>query len=141
MFSSFIKSLILLDFFPEIFLFCLILFLLIFNLSIKTFVNNIDFVKFNIFFIVPFLLFLISFLILLLSWKYTIFVETFATTPLDVVVKILILIFTILVLLGGNDYFKFEKFQLLEFVILILFAVLGMFLLISANDMMLFTWL
>jgi len=38
------------------------------------------------------------------------------------------------VFLISLDYFKFEKFQVTEYSIIVLLAVLGMFLLVSAND-------
>jgi len=52
--------------------------------------------------------------------------------------KILILIFTFFLLLLSEDYFKFGKEQHPEFIILVLLTLLGMFLLVSANDFIIF---
>jgi NADH:ubiquinone oxidoreductase subunit 2 (subunit N) len=47
-------------------------------------------------------------------------------------------IFLILIFLMSSDYFRAEKFQVTEYIIISLLAVLGMFLLVSSNDFVFF---
>jgi len=91
-------------------------------------------VNFVIYFTFPFLIILLLLLILQFNYSLIFFNGYFLINKLIVFAKILIVLTLILIFVISLDYFKFEKFQIPDYVAIVLLAVMGMFLLVSAND-------
>lgn len=120
--------------FPELYLAGFIICLLLFNLIFKKYFIARDIVKFNIcicFLCLFFLFFLLSFN-LPINFFYLNF--SFISNNWIINAKLFLLLLVFVVFLLSLDYFKFEKFQVFEYPILILLSLLGMFILIAAND-------
>ncbi len=125
-------------FIPELFLCILILILLFLNLYLKKYNFSYDIVNVNIYLSLLGILFTIVLLYYQITSDYYLYMldYSFVTCSLIVKVKIFILILVFFVLALSLDYFKLEKFQVFEYPIIVLLSVLGMFILISANDLM-----
>ena len=63
------------------------------------------------------------------------FFGLFITSPHTEFVKVLILVCSVLTIVLSNDYLKREEISRFEFPILILFATLGMTIIVSAGDL------
>jgi len=121
-------------FLPEVYLFSIILVLLFYTLYLRKYSVGSDFVNFVIRFFFPFLIVLILLLSLQLDYSMIFFNGCFLINSLIVFSKLLISIALFFIFIISLDYFKFEKFQVPDYVIIVLLSVLGMFLLILSND-------
>ena len=66
---------------------------------------------------------------------FNIFNNSYSVDSLSNYLKILILLSTLFLLMFTNDYIKIQKLDKFEYPILILSAVIGMFLMVSSNDL------
>ena len=66
---------------------------------------------------------------------FNIFNNSYSVDSLSNYLKILILLSTVFSLMFTNDYIKIQKLDKFEYPILILSAVIGMFLMVSSNDL------
>jgi len=123
---------------PEIYLFCLIFIVLLYSLVSNKYFVNAGLINFQIFFVVPFLVGLLGLLVFQFDCSGIFFNGYFCVNKLVNFSKILMTIFLILIFLMSSDYFRAEKFQVTEYIIISLLAVLGMFLLVSSNDFVVF---
>jgi len=120
--------------FPELYLFLIIVFSLIFNLSLKNYYNSFEFVNFSIYYILILLTFLFIILLSQFGISVSFFNNNFYIDPFITFSKLFILFCLIFVFLLSLDYFKFERFQITEYSVIVLLSLLGMFILVSAND-------
>lgn len=122
-------------FFPELFLCFVILVLLFLNLFFKQYNHAHDIVNLNIYLALLGIMFTI-YLLFHMNIPGRIFLLNYSCILNNFIlnVKIFILILVSFILILSIDYFKAEKFQVFEYPIIILLSVLGMFLLVSAND-------
>ena len=117
---------------PEIFLALSIFFILMIGVFFK---NSYDLVT-NLSYIVLISLILIIFNSFETSGR--LFENSFTSNSFNNYFKILILIGTLFVIVISQDYIKFKKISLFEYPLLILISILGMFIMISSNDLILF---
>ena len=117
---------------PEIFLSISIMFLLLFGVFKKN--------SFKIVYKLTILILFFSILLVLnqINKNFLIFNDSFIVDDLSFYIKNLILISTIAVLLISKDYLSILKLDNFEYPILILSSVLGMFIMISSNDLIVF---
>lgn len=120
---------------PEFYLFSLILVVLCYNVFLKAYFNAREFVNYTILFALPFLLFIIAFLHLHFDYSCLFFNSHFLVNNITVYIKIFIVLLLLLVMLFSLDYFLMERFQVAEYVMMLLLALLGMFILVTANDL------
>ena len=118
--------------FPEVFL----------SLSIFTILMVGVFIKksFNIIFNLTSLIIIITLAIILSRPNYgeKIFLESFIRDPFSNYFKILILISSLFVLNSSKNFIIENKLNKFEYPIIILLSILGMFFMVSANDLILF---
>jgi len=101
-------------------------------------VYSYDYVNFVIYFTLPFILFFLLFLYLQFSVPGFFFDSAFAVSKIIVFSKIFVICVILVIFILSLDYFKSERLQLFEYPIIILLSTLGMFILISANDFIVF---
>jgi NADH-quinone oxidoreductase subunit N len=118
---------------PEIFISLSIMFLLILGVFKKNSANFIHYLSIG--------LLLISGILILnnpLETKVTLFGESYVIDNLSSYMKILIIFGGAIVLLMSTKYLKLFKIFLIEYPILILCSILGMMVMTSSNDLMVF---
>ena len=125
---------------PELYLTGVIIFLLIFALLI----NNCKSLK-N-----PYMLSIISKLLILsfsltsllyinnITYNYKLLLNQFVSSDLIIFFKVFILIISIVVLLISLDYYHKENFNTYEYAIIYSLAIVGMLIMLSSNDFILF---
>ena len=118
--------------FPEIFLSSWILFYIIFGV----FAGGSKFPKHNIFTLTAALGLLITFILVYIGdWKANrLLSDLFVQDRLSVYMKLLVLFSGIVIIYISEKYRSFEKLFIYEYPLLILFSILGMLIMISAND-------
>jgi len=67
-----------------------------------------------------------------------IFNDSYVIDKLSILMKILVLLFSIFILLSSKEYVKINNIDKIEYPIIILFSVLGMILMISSYDLIVF---
>ena len=67
-----------------------------------------------------------------------VFNESYIIDKLSILMKVLTLVFCLFVLLSSKEYLKFNNIDKIEYPILVLTSVLGMLLMISSNDLIIF---
>ena len=117
---------------PEIFLSLSIFTVLIFGVFIKK--------SFNIVFNLTSLILILTIAIILNNPNYEekIFLDTFTRDSFSNYFKILILISSLFVLNSSKNFITENKLDKFEYPIIILLSILGMFFMVSANDLILF---
>ena len=117
---------------PEIFLCLSIFFILMLGVFLKNSYNLIT--KLSI------LILVITIFILLKAESSTnkVFLESFISDKFSIFIKILITLSTIFVLSSSQKFIKENNLNKFEYPIIILISVLGMFFMISSNDLILF---
>ena len=118
--------------FPEIFLSSWILFYIIFGV----FAGGSKLSKQKIFTLTAFLGLLITFILVYIGdWKANrLLSDLFVQDRLSVYMKLLVLFSGIVIIYISEKYRSFEKLFIYEYPLLILFSILGMLIMISAND-------
>ena len=118
--------------FPEIFLSLSIFLILLIGVYIKN--------SFNFIFNVSSLIIIVTITIILTSpnTEEKIFLDSFTRDAFSNYFKILILLSTLFVLNSSKNFIKDNKLDKFEYPIIILLSVLGMFFMVSANDLILF---
>ena len=118
--------------FPEIFLSLSIFLILLIGVYIKN--------SFNLIFNVSSLIIIVTIAIILTSpnTEEKIFLDSFTRDAFSNYFKILILLSTLFVLNSSKNFIKDNKLDKFEYPIIILLSVLGMFFMVSANDLILF---
>ena len=117
---------------PEIFLVFSIFILLMLGVFIKSSYNIIAKLTLLV-------LFLLTFTLINYEAKtFKIFSESFIRDPLSDYIKILILVSTFFVFSTSQNFIKDNNLNKFEYPIIILIAVLGMFFMVSSNDLILF---
>ena len=118
--------------FPEIFLSLSIFLILLIGVYIKN--------SFNLIFNVSSLIIIVTITIILTSpnTEEKIFLDSFTRDAFSNYFKILILLSTLFVLNSSKNFIKDNKLDKFEYPIIILLSVLGMFFMVSANDLILF---
>ena len=118
--------------FPEIFLSSWILFYIIFGV----FAGGSKLSKQKIFTLTAFLGLLITFILVYIGdWKANrLLSDLFVQDRLSVYMKLLVLFSGIVIIYISETYRSFEKLFIYEYPLLILFSILGMLIMISAND-------
>ena len=123
---------------PEFYFFFILIFLIFFFLLIAQSRIFMYPLVLNLFIYI--VIYFLVFLILLYSNNLNIFISLFMNSfniSLDLsLLKIIILIFSIFSLLISLNFLKHEKINDFEYIILILFSILGILILISANDLL-----
>ncbi len=117
---------------PEIFLSLSILIILMLGVFLKNSFNLITKIS---------LIIIISTLILLINADTTVsklFLESFIQDPFSNFMKILILISSFFVISASQNFLKDNKIAKFEYPVLILLSILGMFFMVSSNDLILF---
>ena len=118
--------------FPEIFLSLSIFLILLIGVYIKN--------SFNLIFNVSSLVIIVTIAIILTSpnTEEKIFLDSFTRDAFSNYFKILILLSTLFVLNSSKNFIIDNKLDKFEYPIIILLSVLGMFFMVSANDLILF---
>ena len=118
--------------FPEIFLSLSIFLILLIGVYIKN--------SFNLIFNVSSLIIIVTIAIILTSpnTEEKIFLDSFTRDAFSNYFKILILLSTLFVLNSSKNFIIDNKLDKFEYPIIILLSVLGMFFMVSANDLILF---
>ena len=118
--------------FPEIFLSLSIFLILLIGVFIKK--------SFNLIFNFSSLIIIVTIAIILTSpnTEEKIFLDSFTRDAFSNYFKILILLSTLFVLNSSKNFIKDNKLDKFEYPIIILLSVLGMFFMVSANDLILF---
>ena len=118
--------------FPEIFLSLSIFLILLIGVYIKN--------SFNLIFNVSSLIIIVTITIILTSpnTEEKIFLDSFTRDAFSNYFKILILLSTLFVLNSSKNFILDNKLDKFEYPIIILLSVLGMFFMVSANDLILF---
>ena len=118
--------------FPEIFLSLSIFLILLIGVYIKN--------SFNLIFNVSSLIIIVTITIILTSpnTEEKIFLDSFTRDAFSNYFKILILLSTLFVLNSSKNFIIDNKLDKFEYPIIILLSVLGMFFMVSANDLILF---
>ena len=118
--------------FPEIFLSLSIFLILLIGVYIKN--------SFNFIFNVSSLIIIVTITIILTSpnTEEKIFLDSFTRDAFSNYFKILILLSTLFVLNSSKNFIIDNKLDKFEYPIIILLSVLGMFFMVSANDLILF---
>ena len=118
--------------FPEIFLSLSIFSILLIGVYIKN--------SFNLIFNVSSLIIIVTITIILTSpnTEEKIFLDSFTRDAFSNYFKILILLSTLFVLNSSKNFIIDNKLDKFEYPIIILLSVLGMFFMVSANDLILF---
>lgn len=125
--------------FVEILLLLFFIFIFIYELYLIDFAYDYGFINYLIYLIIPGLLFIMYFLIIDLKvfeniFELYYFNFTFVLNYFLIFSKFFILLSCVFIFLLSLNYFDFEKFQVLEYPLFLLLALLGMFLLISSAD-------
>ncbi len=119
--------------FPEIFIIFSIMFLLIFGVFKKnseSLVNNLSFIS---------LLILLALIFNLKSFNQSyLFNESYKIDNLSTFMKMLLVTSGIFIMLSTSKYLKITKILKIEYPVLFLSAILGMMVMISSNDLILF---
>jgi len=117
---------------PELFLSLSIFFILmagVFKKNSYNFVTNLS-------------LFALSLIFLILlnvdTFKIKVFSDTFISDPFTNFIKILIVVSSLFILNFSQAFIKENKIDKFEYPIIILIAILGMFIMVSSNDLILF---
>ena len=118
--------------FPEIFLSLSIFLILLIGVYIKN--------SFNLIFNVSSLIIIVTITIIFTSpnTEEKIFLDSFTRDAFSNYFKILILLSTLFVLNSSKNFIIDNKLDKFEYPIIILLSVLGMFFMVSANDLILF---
>ena len=118
--------------FPEIFLSLSIFFILIVGVFIKK--------SFNLIFNLTSLIIIVTISIILTNSnsEERIFLDSFIRDPFSNYFKILILLSTLFVLNSSENFIIDNKLDKFEYPIIILLSILGMFFMVSSNDLILF---
>ena len=117
---------------PEIFLFLIIMFLLMLGVFIKK--------SFNLVYLLTILSLIFAIALVLNQPDETIkiFNESYIIDRLSIFMKVLTLLFCLFVLLSSKDYVKNTSIDKIEYPIIILASTLGMILMISSFDLIVF---
>ena len=78
--------------------------------------------------------------LILIDWggEQKIFLDSFKNDKFSDYFKILILVSSIFIFISSNEFIKDKKLSKFEYPIIIMFSILGMFFMLSANDLILF---
>ena len=117
---------------PEIFLSLSIFILLLSGVFIKKSYDIISKLTLLTFLILIFILYKSD------SSSVTVFSDSFVRDDLGVFIKILLLISSFFILNSSQDFIKSNKLDKFEYPIIILLSILGMFFMVSSNDLILF---
>ena len=117
---------------PEIFLSLSIFVLLLSGVFIKKSYDIISKLTLLTFLILIFILYKSD------SSSVTVFSDSFVRDDLGVFIKILLLISSFFILNSSQDFIKSNKLDKFEYPIIILLSILGMFFMVSSNDLILF---
>ena len=118
--------------YPEIFLFIGICFLLMIGVFLKNsykLVNKLAIVL---------LVLLVTYVLRTGLTNQGIFLESYISDNLSFFIKILIIISTLIILISSQQFVQDVKISKFEYPIILLLSVLGMFFMISSNDLILF---
>ena len=120
--------------FPEIFLSLSIFSILMIGVFIKK--------SFNIIFNLTSLILILTIAIIINSPKdeVKVFLDSFTRDAFSNYFKILILISSLFVLIASKKFIIENRLDKFEYPIIILLSILGMFFMVSSNDLILFTW-
>ena len=125
-------------FLPEFFLTFALFSFLFFSFSFQKFTKSINFNDLLIILFFPILFYIVFLLGNQFGLEGVLLNENFVINNLIIWVKIFICFLLMAFLAISLNFFKFERFQLFEFIFLILFSILGMFLVIMANNFFVF---
>ena len=117
---------------PELFLSFVIMLLLMLGVFIKKSFKLISLLTIFI------LIFTIALLLNQPNDINKVFNNSYIIDQLSIFMKVLTLLFSALVLLTSNDYIKIKKINKIEYPIIILASILGMIIMISSNDLIIF---
>ena len=117
---------------PELFLSFTILFLLMLGVFIKKSFKLISLLT------IFSLIFTIALLLNQPNNINKVFNNSYIIDSLSILMKVLTLLFSALVLLTSNDYIKIKKINKIEYPVIILASILGMIIMISSNDLIVF---
>jgi len=117
---------------PELFLSLAIMFLLMLGIFIKKSFKLISF------FTILVLIFLIALTVNQPNEVVKIFNDSYIIDKFSILMKTLTFLFTIFVLISSKEYLKINKINNIEYPIIILASVLGMILMISSYDLIVF---
>ena len=117
---------------PELFLSFTILFLLMLGVFIKKSFKLISLLT------IFSLIFTIALLLNQPNDINKVFNNSYIIDSLSILMKVLTLLFSALVLLTSNDYIKIKKINKIEYPVIILASILGMIIMISSNDLIVF---
>lgn len=122
---------------PELFLIGLIIYFLLFISIFNKYNQNVLFIKSMIMFIIIFLLVELKLLFILYSFdlQLSYLNDQFLTNNFVVFIKIILILVTIFFFLSMYDNIDNENYLNIELPIIILISLIGMFLLVSANDL------
>ena len=83
---------------------------------------------------------LVTIYIILTDWggEQKVFLDTFKNDKFSDYFKVLILISSIIVFVSSNQFIRDQKLYKFEYPIIIMFSILGMFFMLSSNDLILF---
>ena len=119
--------------FPEIFISLILMFLLI----LGVFKKNSSSLIYNLTSISLIVLFTLN-LKLITQANVNLFSESYTIDELSTFMKILISISGFFVILTSSKYLKLKKIFIIEYPVLILSSILGMMIMISSNDLIVF---
>ncbi len=117
---------------PELFLSLSIFFILmagVFKKNSYNFVTNLSLFALSLIFLI---------LLNIDTFKIKVFSDTFISDPFTNFIKILIVVSSLFILNFSQAFIKENKIDKFEYPIIILIAILGMFIMVSSNDLILF---
>lgn len=118
--------------FPEIFLIISICVLLMIGVFVKKSYNLINRLSIIVLTITAYLI------IKNYGVSQLLFQDSFIKDNFSNFIKIVLIISTIFILISSNQFINFKKISIFEYPIIILISILGMFFMISSNDLILF---
>lgn len=122
---------------PELFLIGLIIYFLLFISFFNKYNQNVLFIKSMIMFLIIFLLIELKLLFILYSYdlQFNYFNDQFIINNFIIFIKILLILVTIFFFISMYDNIENENYLNIELPLIILISLVGMFLLVSANDL------
>jgi NADH-quinone oxidoreductase subunit N len=122
---------------PELFLIGLIIYFLLFISFFNKYNQNISFIKSMIMFLIIFLLIELKLLFILYSYdlQFTYLNDQFLINNFVLFIKILLIFVTIFFFISMYDNIDNENYLNIELPLIILISLVGMFLLVSSNDL------
>ncbi len=122
---------------PELFLIGLIIYFLLFISFFNKYNQNVSFIKSMIMFLIIFLFVELKLLFILYSYnlEFSYFNDQFIINNFIVLIKILLIFVTIFFFISMYDNIDNENYINMELPLIILISLVGMFILVSANDL------